>query len=116
VDLQAALKAASQIIHNHPDIKGFYCNNDIMALGVVEAVRKAGRTGEILVIGTDGIDSAYDSIRSGELTATIDTFPFSTGQVAMEVALRLLEGQRVPRVVYSPQQFITLENSVNHLP
>ena len=114
-DLQAALKAASQIIHNHPDVKRFYCNNDIMALGVVEAVRKAGRMGEIMVVGTDGIDSAYDSIRSGELTATVDTFPFSTGQVAMEVALRLLEGQRVPRAVYSPQQFISLENSVNHL-
>ena len=115
-DLQAALKAASQLIHDHPDIKGFYCNNDIMALGVVEAVRKAGRMGEILIVGTDGIDSAYDSIRSGELTATVDTFPYSTGQVAMEVALRLLEGQRVPRSVYSPQQFITLEYSVNRLP
>jgi len=115
-DLQQSLEAATEIINDHPDIKGFYCNNDIMALGVVEAVNAAGKLDEIMVIGTDGIEPAYDSIRADEMTATVDSFPAITGQVAVEVALRLLEGQTLPRAIYSPQSLITLNNIDNPLP
>lgn len=115
-DLQKSLSIASGIIKEYPEIKGFYCNNDIMALGVVEAVQKANKIGQILVFGTDGIKPAYDSIRAGELTGTIDSFPFITGQIAIEVALRLLEGQLVPRVIFSPQNLITIENVGNPFP
>jgi len=115
-DMQKSLQVAGDIIKQHPDIKGFYCNNDIMALGVVEAVNKAGRTGKIMVIGTDGIKPAYDSIRAGEMTATVDSFPYATGQVAVEVAVRLLVGQVVPRVVFSPQNLVSRDNVNNPLP
>lgn len=115
-DLQKSLDAATTIIQQHPDIKAFYNNNDTMALGVVEAVKNADSLGKILVIGTDGIGAAYDSIKAGEMTGTVDSFPYLTGQTAMEVALRLLEGQDLPRAVYSPQNLITTENVDNPAP
>ena len=115
-DLQKSLDAATTIIQQHPDIKAFYCNNDTMALGVVEAVKNAGALGKIMVIGTDGIGAAYDSIKAGEMTGTVDSFPFLTGETAMEVALRLLEGQELPRAVYSPQNLITMDNVDNPEP
>lgn len=34
----------------------------------------------------------------------------------MEVALRLLEGQELPRAVYSPQNLITMDNVDNPEP
>jgi len=76
-----------------------------MALGVVEAVKAAGKLNQIAVIGTDGISDAYKSIKDGELTATVDSFPVLTGEVAMEVAL-----QKLPRVVATPQALVTKEN------
>ena len=81
-----------------------------MALGVVEAVKAAGKLGEIAVIGTDGISDAYASIEAGELTGTIDSFPVLTGEIAMEVALRLVNGDDLPRVVATPQALITSDN------
>ena len=115
-DLQKSLSAATTILKQYTNIQGFYCNNDVMALGAVEAVGRAGRLGKTMVIGTDGIHAAYNSIRAGELTATVDSFPFVTGQAAVEVALRLLEGQAVPRVVFSPQNLVTRDNVDNPLP
>ncbi len=109
-DRQLSFDAATTIIQQHPDIIGFYCNNDGMALGVVEAVKAAGLLDQIAVIGTDGISDAYASILAGELKGTIDSFPVLTGEVAMEVALRLLAGQDLPRVVSTPQALITLGN------
>ncbi|MCD8140666.1 MAG: substrate-binding domain-containing protein [Planctomycetaceae bacterium] len=109
-DRQLSYDKADTILIQHPDLLGFYCNNDTMALGVIEAVKDRGRMGETLVIGTDGISAAYDSINKGELTATVDSFPVLTGMVAMDTALRLLAGQDMPRVVATPQALITKEN------
>lgn len=109
-DRQKALDTATTLLQQHPDLLGFYVNNDGMALGVVEAVRNADKLGEVAVIGTDGIGEAYDSIRAGELTGTVDSFPELTGNVSVDVALRLLAGQELPRVIFSPQNLITEKN------
>jgi ribose transport system substrate-binding protein len=109
-DRQLSYDAATNILQQNPDLVGFYCNNDGMALGVVEAVKAAGLLGKVAVIGTDGISDAYKSIKAGELTGTVDSFPVLTGEVAMEVALRLVAGQNLPRVVATPQALITKDN------
>jgi ribose transport system substrate-binding protein len=109
-DRQLSYDAATNIMQQNPDVTGFYCNNDGMALGVVEAVKAAGKLDKINVIGTDGISDAYASIKAGELTATVDSFPVLTGEVALEVALRLQAGQKLPRVVATPQALVTKDN------
>ncbi|MDE1994233.1 MAG: substrate-binding domain-containing protein, partial [Rhizobiaceae bacterium] len=109
-DRQTSYDAATNILQQHPDLIGFYANNDGMALGVVEAVKAANLLGKVAVFGTDGISDAYTSIKAGELTGTVDSFPVLTGEVAMETALRLVGGQALPRVVSTPQALITKDN------
>ena len=109
-DRQLAYDNATTILQQNPDLVGFYANNDGMALGVVEAVKAAGLQDKVAVFGTDGISDAYASIKAGELTGTVDSFPVLTGEVAMEVALRLLGKQELPRVVATPQALITKDN------
>lgn len=106
-----AYNAAATILQQHPDLIGFYANNDGMALGVVEAVSAAGKSKQVAVFGTDGISDAYASIKRGELTGTVDSFPVLTGEVAMEVVVRLINGQKISRVVSTPQALITKENA-----
>jgi len=95
-------------IKQHDDLKAIFCNNDTMALGVQEAVNASGK--DILVVGVDGIGEAYDSIKKGELDATIDSFPLYKGQIAVEATLRVLGGQKVPRVIWTPQALIDSTN------
>ncbi|OAM76948.1 substrate-binding domain-containing protein [Devosia elaeis] len=109
-DRQLSYDAATNILNQHPDLIGFYANNDGMALGIVEAVKAANLKDQVAVFGTDGISDAYASIRAGDLTGTVDSFPVLTGEVAMEVALRLVGGQDLPRVVATPQALITADN------
>ncbi len=112
-DLQIALQSATAILSEHPDLKGFYCNNDTMALGVAQAVKQAGRTGKVIVVGRDGIELAYEAIRNGEMAATVETYPFEMGKIAVEMTVRILEGQDVHRVVLTPQKLIVKKN-VDH--
>jgi ribose transport system substrate-binding protein len=77
---------------------------------VVEAVKAAGKQDQVAVFGTDGISDAYAAIKAGDLTGTVDSFPVLTGEIALEVSLRLLAGQELPRVVATPQALITKDN------
>ena len=107
-DRQKAKELANTWITQYPDLKAIFCNNDDMALGVVEAVDESGA--DILVVGVDGIGEAYDSIRAGKLDATVDSFPFYMAQVAVECTLRSLAGQELPSAVATPQALIDSEN------
>ena len=107
-DRAKAKDLADTWIKKHPDLKAIFCNNDTMALGVVEAVKASGK--QILVVGVDGIGEAYESIKKGELSATIDSFPKYKGQIAVEMTIRILGGQKVPRVVWTPQALIDSTN------
>ncbi len=99
---------AATWIKNYPNLKAIFCNNDDMALGVVEAVKEYGK--DIYVVGVDGVGEAYESIRKGELGATIDSFPYFKSQIATECALRVLAGQQLPRVIWTPQALIDSTN------
>ncbi|MCD8121767.1 MAG: substrate-binding domain-containing protein [Clostridiales bacterium] len=107
-DRQKSKELASTWIQQYPDLKAIFCNNDDMALGVVEAVQE--ENADILVVGVDGIGEAYDSIRAGKLDATVDSFPYYMAQVATECTLRVLAGEEVPSVVHTPQALISADN------
>jgi len=107
-DRLKAYNLADIWIKKYPDLKAIFCNNDTMALGVQEAVNNSGK--DILVVGVDGIGEAYNSIRKGEMDATVDSFPLYKAQIAVELTLRVLGGQEVPRVVWTPQALIDSKN------
>ena len=70
-DRQKALDTAASMIQQNPDLKAIYCCNDTMALGALQAVKNAGKLGEIIVVGTDGAAEALESVEAGELSATV---------------------------------------------
>lgn len=90
-DRQKAMDIAATLIQQNPDLKGIYCCNDGMALGVVQAVINAGKVGEILVVGTDGDSEAIDSIANGELSATVAQDPAQIGATSLNLLMEAVE-------------------------
>ena len=114
-DRSKAKDVAATFLKTYPELKAIFCNNDVMALGVVEAVKEANLelNKDIYVVGCDGQSEAYDSIRAGEMAATIDSFPYYEGYMAAEVCYRWMIGQDVPRVVFTPSKMLDSENVDN---
>ena len=92
------------MLKTYPDLKIICCNNDVMAMGALEAVKESGKTlnQDVYVIGMDGTDEAYESIRANELSATVSMYPLYESQMATECAVRILLGQEMPSVIWTP--------------
>lgn len=109
-DRLTALNATANILRQHPDLIGIYANNDGMALGVVEAVRSAGKLKQVAIVGTDGINAAKRSIESDGMATTISEFTYDEGRYGVQAALRIIACQPVPAWIISPQGVLTADN------
>jgi ribose transport system substrate-binding protein len=84
------------MLQAHPDIDSVFACSDLMALGAVEAIRSAGRTGTIKVIGFDALDDAKKAIAAGTMEASVAQFPSEMGRAAVESAVKVLRGETLP--------------------
>jgi D-allose transport system substrate-binding protein len=56
-----------------------------MAMGVAQAVANAGKTGKILVVGTDGVPEARKMVEAGQMTATVAQNPADIGATGLKM-------------------------------
>ena len=78
-------------------LQAIYAHNDEMALGAIKAVEAAGRSKEIVIIGIDGQNSAFQAVKDGKLAATF-IYPFCAPE-GIEYAYKIAKGEQVPPVV-----------------
>ncbi|MBC7264845.1 MAG: substrate-binding domain-containing protein, partial [Chloroflexi bacterium] len=101
---------ATNIIQAHPDIRGFYCANDDMALAVAEAVAAAGKQGQIIIVGTDFIEDAKQAIKEGRMQASVAFSPYMYGQLGVRMAVMVAEGKPIPEGVHTLNVLVTKDN------
>jgi diguanylate cyclase (GGDEF)-like protein len=106
-----ARKATEKILRRHGDLDAIFAVSDAMALGAVKAVKAKGLLGRIFIVGLDGTRGALESVRAGELTATLSTGPREMGRILLRTILRsLIKEEKIARQIYSPINIVTLEN------
>ncbi len=98
------------MLQAQPDIQGLFACSDLMALGAVEAIRAAGKTGKITVIGFDAFSEARDAVRKNLMAATVAQFPADMGKQGVESAARLLKGERIQQETTVKIELITKGN------
>jgi ribose transport system substrate-binding protein len=84
------------MLQAHPEIDALFACSDLMALGAVEAIAAAGRTGKVRVIGFDAVDDARKAIAAGTMLASVAQFPAEMGRLAVEDAVARVKGGPPP--------------------
>jgi ribose transport system substrate-binding protein len=84
------------MLQAHADIDSVFACSDLMALGAIEAIRSAGKTGTIKVIGFDALDDAKKAIAAGTMEASVAQFPSEMGKAAVESAVKVIRGETLP--------------------
>jgi ribose transport system substrate-binding protein len=94
------------ILQAHPEVKALFACSDLMALGAVEAIAAAHRTGQILVVGFDALPEARAAIKQGTMAGTIAQFPQKMGELAVTNAAKALKGEPIPASIPVPIQLV----------
>lgn len=89
-DTQKAYAKFQSMLAAHPEIQGLFCANDKMALGAMKAIKEAGKSGKITVIGYDNIPDVKPYLDSGEMAATIEQHPDLMGKYGVRAAAGIL--------------------------
>jgi len=99
----------SALITEYADLKAVLCANDSMALGAIAAIKAAGKTSDVLVIGFDNITAVQRLLKEGRILCTVDQHADKLALFGIEYALEMLEGKSTPSDKETPVDLITAE-------
>ena len=95
-EIDPANRVTSAMLAEHPEIKGLMCCNDGMALGALAAVKAAGRSGQVLIVGYDAISAVRTAIDDGAILASVDQHAGQLAVFGLEYALDLIAKKESP--------------------
>ncbi|HTU81425.1 MAG TPA: substrate-binding domain-containing protein [Candidatus Acidoferrales bacterium] len=90
------------ILQAHKNLKGIFGINDDSALGALTAVKAAGLTGKVAVVGYDATPEARAAIASGAMYGDAIQFPAKIGATTIDVIHDYFAGKTPPAVVRIP--------------
>ena len=86
-----------------------YAHNDPMILGAINVLKEAGyQPGDVFLVGVDGQREAFEAIKDGWLQAT--AIYATGGALGLDMAVRVLKGQKVPKRIITETPVITKDN------
>jgi ribose transport system permease protein len=108
-DRTKGLDVMSNLLQAHPDVQGVIAANDEMALGAIKALgSKAGKS--VQVVGFDGTPDGLKAVEGGSLYASVAQQPTQLGRIAVDNALRALQGKKIEETVKVPVKVVTKQN------
>ena len=98
---------AAALITEYPDLKAILCSNDNMGIGSVAAIKQAGKTGAIQVVGFDNIEAVHPLLKDGSMLATAEQYAVRLAVYGVEYALQIFKDGAIPADKRTPVKLIT---------
>ncbi|HAP20745.1 MAG TPA: hypothetical protein DCR27_05670 [Lachnospiraceae bacterium] len=111
-DTATTLPVAEDAITADKDIAGFFCINDMAALGCVQACAASNRN-DIVIYGVDGNPDFMGYVADGSATGSSAQQPSVVGRNAVDTALAYIAGETVEPEIVVPVTLITADNIAN---
>ena len=99
------------------DIQAVYAHNDDMALGAIQAIEEYGlKPGtDVKIVSIDAVRGAFQAMVDGKLNATVECNPL-LGPQFYELALKVVNGEEVPKWVPSQEGVFLPDTAAQDLP
>jgi len=105
-DRTKGLTVMENILQSHPNVKAVFAHNDEMALGAVRALQAANKK-DVIVVGFDATDDAQAAVKAGTMTATIAQKPVKIGELGVDTAYKIINGEKVEENIPVELELIT---------
>ncbi|WP_444658272.1 substrate-binding domain-containing protein [Caproiciproducens sp. R2] len=103
-----AQQKMQQFIGTGKSFDAVICNNDEMALGVIEALKAANI--EAPVTGIDATENALEAVKSGEMACSVFQNAVGQGEGMIDAAVKLAKGESCEKLNWVPFELVTKDN------
>ncbi len=104
-----AIIEMEKVIASGEKIDAIFAESDSMVSGARSAMQRHGiDPSSLITIGCDYTSEARDAIRKGTQTGSV-LFPLG-GEKSAQIAMKILQGEKVPKHIVIPVKLITKEN------
>ncbi len=109
-DRAKALAEAENLLTAHPDLAGFFADNESSVDGTVQAVKQRGLAGKVRIVGFDASESLVADMRAGVIDSIVVQDPFKMGYESTRQLALHLRGGEVERQIDSGAYLLRPEN------
>lgn len=106
-DRMKAMNIALDFMQREPELAYIFSVSDVMTMGVVEAVRVAGKEAKVKIISVDGITDARNAILQGRMDAVVAQLPYLMGKRAVELSLKAAQENLRDFTEFTPTPTLT---------
>jgi ribose transport system substrate-binding protein len=114
-DIETAERQAAAVLGANPDLRGYLCCDAAGPIGIAAAVRKAGKIGDVAIVGIDGIRPILEAVKEGILESSASTIPAMQGSMSILMLWQASLGMPIPQRVDTGIDLITPENVASFL-
>jgi len=98
-DQLKSTEITKSILQAYPHLKGIFGSNEGSAIGVLNGVKEMKRDGKVVIVGFDSGKQQKDAIADGSMAGAITQNPVGMGYKTVELAVRAIKGEKLPKVV-----------------
>ena len=110
----ALLPAEQDALTTYPEINAIVGVDSAAQTGVT-VVRQAGKEGQVKVYAFDQIIPVWEGIVAGTIVASPTDYTAIQGKMAVDMAVRLLEGEKLPYISSGPQAVMVTKDNAQTL-
>jgi ribose transport system substrate-binding protein len=108
---QKAFNQMQNLITSFPALKAVFVQNEDMALGAIQALKEAGKVGDVAIVSQNGAPYGLESIAAGGIKATVGWSPSQEAQLALRMLVESVRDRKSPpKLTISPMTVITKDN------
>jgi ABC-type sugar transport system, periplasmic component len=107
---ETATQIMEAYLQKYDDIDVLFSQGDSFGIGAINAIRDAGRAGEIVTTGIGHNLESLEYVKSGELTFDIANSPIDLSHLMLDIAMKVYNGETVEKYNYAPVILATKDN------
>lgn len=109
-DAAIGMNVTADMLAANPGLKGIFAANEAGAIGAAQALRAAGRAGDVKLVAFDASEEEINALKEGVIQALIVQNPYRMGYEGVKAALAALRGETVPKVIDTGVTVVTSAN------
>lgn len=109
-DHRRSAALAEDLLNANPDLVAMFAANEGSAVGAAQGLERAGRAGDVVLIGFDASEAEIEYLRAGVIQGFVVQNPYAMGYLGVTTLIDALRGRVVPTFVDTGATYVEPRN------